>query len=40
MSNDAAQLQLFIQYLGVILASLVQTLVAIVLIYQQVGHAT
>jgi hypothetical protein len=36
MSNDTAQLQLFLQFLGMILASPVQIVVALILIYQQV----
>jgi len=36
MSNDTAQLQYFLQFLGMILASPVQIVVALALIYQQV----
>lgn len=39
MSNDTAQLQRFLQFFGFILVAPIQIIVALVLIYQQVGNA-
>lgn len=40
MSNDTAQLQRFLQFVGMILVAPIQIVVALALIYQQVGNAT
>ena len=40
MSNDTTQLQRFLQFVGFTLVAPIQIIVALVLIYQQVGNAT
>ncbi|GKZ00646.1 hypothetical protein MPSEU_001016800 [Mayamaea pseudoterrestris] len=40
MSNDTAQLQRFLQFAGMILVAPIQIIIALVLIFQQVGNAT
>lgn len=40
MSNDTAQLQRFLQFVGMILTAPISIILALVLIYQQVGNAT
>ena len=40
MSNDTGQLQRFLQFVGMTLVAPIQIIIALALIYQQVGHAT
>lgn len=40
MSNDTSQIQRFLQYVGMVLVAPVQIIIALVLIFQQVGNAT
>eukprot|EP00588_Corethron_pennatum_P011898 CAMPEP_0194271708 /NCGR_PEP_ID=MMETSP0169-20130528/5424_1 /TAXON_ID=218684 /ORGANISM="Corethron pennatum, Strain L29A3" /LENGTH=1528 /DNA_ID=CAMNT_0039014129 /DNA_START=202 /DNA_END=4788 /DNA_ORIENTATION=+ len=40
MSNDTAQLQRFLQFLGFVSVAPLQIVLALVMIFQQVGHAT
>ena len=40
MSNDSAQLQRFLQFVGMTMTAPIQIVLALVLIYQQVGNAT